>query len=302
MQGRAASVVLPALVVLALVAVVGIASTGSTPGRSGNTRPPSATLVDALYSVALVAVALGAILFLFGLTQRKAIAREIASGRYRRNSLLAWVVFMALFTGVTYWRFTEWEPPTLSGEDGFAFPGDVPTQTAPQAEPAPAYDPGLSWPVLAIVVGLLAAAVVAYFVAERRARRGKGTRAVLAEQLAAALDETLDDLRAETDARRAIIAAYARLERVLAANGVPRRESETPDEYVSRVLAELELTPDAIGLLTALFTEAKFSHHDVDSTMKENAISALERIRDELRTLRDGQHVVVSPSPRAATL
>ena len=46
------------------------------------------------------------------------------------------------------------------------------------------------------------------------------------------LDETLDDLRAEADPRRAIIAAYARLERVLAANGVPRT-AETSDEYLA---------------------------------------------------------------------
>ena len=34
------------------------------------------------------------------------------------------------------------------------------------------------------------------------------------------LDETLDDLRAETDPRRAVIAAYARMERALAAFGL----------------------------------------------------------------------------------
>ena len=76
------------------------------------------------------------------------------------------------------------------------------------------------------------------------------------------------------------------MERILAANGVARRPSETPDEYLARVLGDLELTPGAIGRLTALFTQAKFSHHDVDSTMKEAAIGALEQVRDELRTLR----------------
>ena len=105
----------------------------------------------------------------------------------------------------------------------------------------------------------------------------------LAEQLAVVLDETLDDLRAEPDPRRAIIAAYARLERVLAANGVPRRAAETSDEYLPRVLHDLALDSGAVERLTALFTRAKFSQHEVDTAMKEEAIDALEQVRDELR-------------------
>ena len=61
--------------------------------------------------------------------------------------------------------------------------------------------------------------------------------------LADVLDETLDDLRAETDPRRAVIAAYARMERALAAYGLPRRPSEAPDEYLQRIFADLEVEP-----------------------------------------------------------
>jgi hypothetical protein len=134
-----------------------------------------------------------------------------------------------------------------------------------------------------MVVGLILVAGMAYVVAERREQRGRRSGDVLAEQLAAVLDVTLDDLRAERDPRKAIIAAYARLERVLAANGVPRRAPETSDEYLPRVLHDLELDREAVQRLTALFTRAKFSQHDVDTAMKEDAIDALERIRDELR-------------------
>ena len=93
MHGRATSVVLPALVVLALVAVVAIASTGSTPSGSGEVRPPSESLLDTLFSLGLVAVVAGGVLVAYGLTQRKAIAGEVASGRYRRTSLGAWLAF-----------------------------------------------------------------------------------------------------------------------------------------------------------------------------------------------------------------
>ena len=80
-----------------------------------------------------------------------------------------------------------------------------------------------------------------------------------------------------------MIAAYARLERVLAAYGLPRRPSEAPEEYLQRVLPLLEVSRDAVALLTALFETAKFSQHDVGATMKEEAIDALETARQELR-------------------
>ena len=37
------------------------------------------------------------------------------------------------------------------------------------------------------------------------------------------LDETLDDLRNEADPRKAVIAAYARMEKILAGHGLGRR-------------------------------------------------------------------------------
>ena len=102
--------------------------------------------------------------------------------------------------------------------------------------------------------------------------------------LADVLDETLDDLRAESDPRRAVIAAYARMERALArvrpsaqpvggAGRVPARASSPTSRSAGR----------ATSRLTALFSWAKFSGHDVAPEMKEEAIEALEAVRAELR-------------------
>jgi len=288
-------VVLPALVVLALVAVVAIASTGSTPGGSDSTRPPSESVLDTFFTLGILAVLAGGVLLLYGLTQRKAIAREVASGRYPRTSILTFLAFVAVVLGLWYWRLRVWDPSATEEEGDFAFPGPRPIPTTPEHERAAAYEPGISWIPIAVVVGLVVAGVVAYIVAERRAHRARGPSDDLAEQLALVLDDTLDDLRAEADPRRAIIAAYARLERVLAANGVPRRASETSDEYLPRVLDDLELDSGAVERLTALFTRAKFSQHDVDTAMKEEAIGALEQIRDELRLAHESP-----PDPDAA--
>ena len=150
------------------------------------------------------------------------------------------------------------------------------------------------------MAALIAAAIVAYYVSDRRAARSRPLDENLAEQLAAVLDDTLDDLRAEADPRRAVIAAYARLERVLAANRVPRKSSETPQELLQRVLRQLDLGSDAIERLTTLYARAKFSQHDVDVAMKEEAIGALEQVRDELREA--AATVDTAPEPQAAAV
>jgi hypothetical protein len=105
----------------------------------------------------------------------------------------------------------------------------------------------------------------------------------MALALADVLDDALADLRAEVDPRRAIIAAYARMERLLAAYGVPRRAAEAPFEYLGRVLVDLRARAGPVFELTALFERAKFSHHAVDAVMKEEAIQALAAVRDDLR-------------------
>ena len=98
-----------------------------------------------------------------------------------------------------------------------------------------------------------------------------------------ALDESLDDLRAEPDLRRAIVAAYARMERALAAAGLARRPAEAPLEYVERALRELEASGPAASRLTDLFEWAKFSQHEPEPEMRDEAIDALVAVRDELR-------------------
>jgi hypothetical protein len=101
--------------------------------------------------------------------------------------------------------------------------------------------------------------------------------------MATTIDEAIDDLEAEADARRAVIAAYARMERTFERHGVGRRASETPLEYLRRVLLELTTERRAVGRLTDLFEEAKFSRHEIGAPMKRDAIDALRTIRDGLQ-------------------
>jgi hypothetical protein len=281
-RGRATGVALPAIVVLALIAIVAIAATGSTSSGSGTTRPPAEALLDVFFTLGLVAVLAGGVLLVYGLTQRKAIARELASGRHR-SSLVGWAVLAVVYAALWYFRPNSWglTEPDAGIEDPL-FP-DREVEPGKTGQTPADYEPRLSWFAIVLVVALAAAGVAAYVASKRRSRERGPTDEVLAAELAEALDDSLDDLRAEADPRRAIIATYARLERVLAANGVPRRPAETAQEYVPRALRSLALDPRAVERLAELFARAKFSHHEVDTTMKEEAISALEDVREELR-------------------
>jgi uncharacterized membrane protein YidH (DUF202 family) len=289
-RGRATGAALPALVVLALVAVVAIAATGSTSHGTGATRRPADSLLDAFFTLGLVAIVVGGVLLVYGLTQRKAIAREVATGKYR-NSLLGWVMLAVVYVAVWYFRPQDVFRDSDQGLQDAIKPEAGPTAGSPDTSRTTPYEAEISWLALALVAGLAAAGVAAYLSSTRRRRdRAPGER-TLAEQLVNALDDSLDDLRAEGDPRRAIIAAFARLERVLAAGGVPRRPAETAQEYVARVLQSLALEPGAIQRLTSLFSRAKFSLHEVDETMKEEAIDALEEVRDELRVAEERSRV-----------
>ena len=96
------------------------------------------------------------------------------------------------------------------------------------------------------------------------------------------LADTLDDLRQERDPRKAVISAYARMERTFAAYRVPRDPAEAPLEYMARALDRLSVSGAAVRRLTLLFERAKFSPHVVDRGMKDEAIETLAALRSEL--------------------
>jgi hypothetical protein len=137
--------------------------------------------------------------------------------------------------------------------------------------------------IVIVVIAIVGACIVAY-VMFRKGPKRVPTQAEIVLQLTSVLDDSLEDLRAERDPRRAVIATYARMERTLARFGFPRDEAETPLEYLGRILRDLlQTSADAVSRLTALFERAKFSPHTIDPGMKNDAIEALVAMRDELR-------------------
>jgi hypothetical protein len=93
---------------------------------------------------------------------------------------------------------------------------------------------------------------------------------------------------------------------VLAGHGLPRKPAEAPLEYLGRMLAELSVSDRAARALTDLFERAKFSQHAVGPEMKDEAIEALETVRDDLlaaRALAEKERaaVIEAQRERAAT-
>jgi hypothetical protein len=150
-----------------------------------------------------------------------------------------------------------------------------------------AVEPQFEYTVLWIALaGLVVGGGWFYFVWRTRKKRTAvplELEQTVAEDFAASIGDAIDDLESEPDARRAVIAAYARMETVLARNGLRRRPSETPVEYLRRILLGLTSRGDSVSRLTSLFEQAKFSRHAIDVSMKQDAIGALREIREDLQ-------------------
>jgi hypothetical protein len=157
-------------------------------------------------------------------------------------------------------------------------PGSPAGQKHPASEQR---GPPVHWWGYTLVVLILAGGVATAF-ALRRSRAGARPAADEPDELLAAVDLSLDDVENDPDPRRAVIRAYGRMERALASYGLVRRPSETPLEYIGRALTSLRVGRASVERLSALFERAKFSQHEIDVSMKSDALAALGALRDEL--------------------
>ncbi len=267
--------------VVVLVGIVAIASTGSVPtGAGGSARRPAEGFVDTAFSLFLVLMVLCTVFVAVALTffRRYDPTTGAPKRRSALQSMVSFVLSLLLLAVIVR---------AIAGSRGENSGLRLPFSGAAAGSQADAdasrYEPEFAVRPVVAVLTLLAIAGLAMWLSGRRKRAARASLAATpAEALADVLAETLDDLRAESDPRRAVIAAYARMERALAAAGLPRRDAEAPEEYLDRILDEVELSPRAAGRLTALFAWARFSVHDVRPEMKDEAIETLEQVRQEL--------------------
>jgi hypothetical protein len=139
------------------------------------------------------------------------------------------------------------------------------------------------WPLALAVGGFLVLGGIWMYVRRRPRPTEDANDDTLEADIVSALELTIEDLRSERDARKAVIAAYAQMERTLMLHGLPRRRAETPLEYLGRVLSALHVRDASVRALTELFEYAKFSPHEIDAAMKERAIDAVLAVRADLQ-------------------
>ncbi len=280
--------VLPIVGLLGMLAVVAVAAAGHSP-TGGASRPSTGTpklLADYLATIALIMLPIGAFLIFWAAFLRRAYANvplkksPLYPGQVVPKPLVTVAfIFLILFIAVRYGHPARNPPP-----EGAAAGGKSKTQKTQPANKD--YEPHFQWlPVFVIgslVVGIGGAMA---FLALRR-RRDEVELAPARETLAEVLSETLDDLRDEPDPRKAVIGAYAKMERTLAARGFPKHEAEAPLEYLGRILGIIEGSGHSAHRLTRLFERARFSPHEVDQKMKDDAIESLVGLRAQLEASR----------------
>lgn len=285
------------LLVAILVILVALAGRSSVLTHARVSVVPGAATVIGYIAIVVFVIAdllvLGAIVYAVGHRRRRKGDDE-AERRVDEPNPVPWAwkllaaVFPLLMVGGVVLLLVSFHPlaPVTGVHRGYPLTTG-PSPIAPHGGNRPetgGIPIGLVWIAVAIALTLAATAGLIVAWSSRLDRREPREKSRLARILATAVDDSVEDIMREEEPRRAVIAAYARLERILAAQGVPRLVHEAPLEYLARVLRELKSDSQAIRALTSLFELAKFGHHRVGSDMKDKAVAALVSIRDGLRS------------------
>jgi hypothetical protein len=271
----------PLLVAISVALLLFVVALASRP-EAGQARPdiggePARVVADTFFYLFLLAALAGLLIAVWALWPHPEM--DIPAVERRRWPILLAVLAALTVVGLVWWR-ARWGPlPTLP----FAQPGGAPGGTVAGSERLPAASHGTDWPALLITATALAG-IGAYLWHHSRARpRDGGVRRPAGPALEKVLDEAVDDVISEEDPRRAVIEAWARMERVLAASGLPRRASEAPFEYAARAFAELGLPAAGLEGFAWLFEWARFSLNEVTASMREEAVTRLVALREGIR-------------------
>jgi hypothetical protein len=280
---RAQRLLLSGAALTALLAAVAVASRAHRPGggSGGGSADAGRVAFEYAASVMFVLFPLAAlfVLWVLSMGRRQKLLEDTGLRRNVVIVLMVGVLILPVTLLVRHWVKYDGggpmrpEAPLNTSTDGRVRGAD--RRTEPQFQWLPALIVG------SLLFGVAGAGAIA-FVLKRQRGADWEREAALMHALDEVLEDTLDDLRAERDPRKAVIGAYARMERLFAAHQVPRDEAETPQQYVERALARLQVSSFAVRRLTSLYERARFSPHTVDQAMKEDAITALEGLRAEL--------------------
>jgi hypothetical protein len=276
------------LALLALVAAV--SRVHHVPGGHAGSHAAPTGIGDYVVTIFLIVILAGAGALLYvWFSEREAIAMtRAARGKKGTYRALAFLLLLALIAvSLPRLHFLQ-SFHRKADSQGKIHPGRHVKPKRKPLGPRAETPPKFEW--LPVFVATGAGMAILGYIGLRTIRRSRGQlleREILERKFESLLDETLDDLYAQKDPRKAIIAAYARMERLFGSAGLARHPYEAPLEYLGRALGEVRASGAALGRLTGLFQRAKFSAHDVDESMRSDAIEALTQVRDELRANRE---------------
>jgi uncharacterized protein DUF4129 len=265
--------------------LVGVIALGSMPGRGGQESPGGRLLVELPQAVGTLAAAAGSLALLFWFAFLLALARRRRKDAETERALWGTLLFSLIVMAVALWHRELPDGPL------FRWPGPL-AATDRLAAPPGAEPPTVALPLFTGAVGALivVAALASLGLAslllfgDRLTGWWRTSATAGRRPLVVAVDESLDDLHGEVDARLAIIRCYRRFEDALARSRVPRAPWQTPLEFMRDALARLPLPPSAVERLTRLFERARFSNEPLAGSDRDTAWSSLIEIRRSLET------------------
>jgi hypothetical protein len=280
---------------LALAATVGpLPSPAGEPGASLAVRLP-----DAVRTAVFTLLALSAILLLALQRPRRPTEDDPLAVRAPQRratwvaTLLSLLPFLLLLAIAWYVIWSRWSGgegnPIETAFSAIAGVLDLLARSRKPPTSMPFFDV-----TIAVLVLLLALAIFALMVLISLADRlekwwaGRGPDRAAPQALDSAADSA-GDLRAEPDARVAVIRAYRRFERVLAAARAPRAAWQTPAEFMRATLARLPVPIPPVERLTALFELARFSDRPVSGEARDAACDCLDEIAAALDEAATGE-------------
>ena len=139
------------------------------------------------------------------------------------------------------------------------------------------------WPLIAGMVLAVAVVVAVTLLTRRRKTRQAGREnQALGASLAAARAALAAAQGAHAEARQAIIACYAAMERGFAAAGSAPAAADTPAEVLARATATGLVRSGSAASLTGLFRRARYSDEPMTSADARAAAAALDSMQADL--------------------
>ena len=269
-----------------MAVLLAVAALGSNGDGHGSLSPPGSgaassaghhVLVVAIVVLAPILAVLGGGLFIYAQVHRLRERDADALKRIKQRQAKAAVAFLLIVAGIALWMRSGRHLPTLFGSSS---PGNGGSGTLDRPGSAHPAVTGTDWAAVIVIWVVLAAAAVFLYL-RHRASRGSAELAPIPGFAEEPGETEVARLRRELDPRRAVIAAYAAMERLMARDGVARDAHEAPMEYLGRVTLHGHRRVAAVHRLTALFQRGRFSDRPVDEDMRRRAIDAVEELEGD---------------------